>query len=112
MKSPALSSSTHQYMSPNPAREVVVEANADPRLPRFGVAFGAYDHADRIRLHARRPVALDETDLCPNLKIHFRHGSKKPLGQRGLTRGACLTKGTPLRGARLANTKELNPSVY
>jgi hypothetical protein len=49
--------------------------------------FYAYDNADRIRLYAWRRMTLDETDLCPNLKIHFGHGSKKPLGQRGLTEG-------------------------
>ena len=45
--------------------------------------FYAYDHAGRVRLYARRRMTLDETDLCPNIEIHFRHGGKKPLGQRG-----------------------------
>jgi hypothetical protein len=38
---------------------------------------------------------LDETDLCPNLEIHLGHGSKKPLGQRGLTEGLALRKARP-----------------
>jgi hypothetical protein len=62
----------HQDVLPNPTREVILETDADSRLPRCGGGFDAYDYADGIRLHARRRMAPDEAHPCPNLHIHFR----------------------------------------
>jgi hypothetical protein len=67
-----LASRPHQEMRPNPAREVVLETDADPRLPRQlrGNLLNGDDYANGVRLHAGRRMALDEAHLCTDREIH------------------------------------------
>jgi hypothetical protein len=59
-----------QKVCPDPARKVIVETNADPRLPWGAGIFDVHDGADCMQFHAARPVAFDEADLCSDLQIH------------------------------------------
>jgi hypothetical protein len=73
----------HQAQPKTPAQQsflmlegdVVLKLEREPeQIFKEGqwLAFDAYDRSYGMRLNARRPMALEEADFCPNLKIHFR----------------------------------------
>jgi hypothetical protein len=55
-----------QDILPNPAREVVLETGADPRLPRCVCRLDTHNYTDVVRPHAARPMSFDKANLAPD----------------------------------------------